>query len=339
MRRWLIGLVLLATPADAETPGAALFLRGDGAEVAIGGTVRMPATRFSCAGCHGADGAGRTEGGTVFPPIQWSALEGAGYNAQTLIRALTDGLAPDGRTLSRSMPRFVAEEGVLAALADHLRTLDIIGGVTASEIHVTPSGDMALDAGFAAAIAIFNDDGGAFGRQVVMTGANAGLDLAAFARDQAARMETACLVAAIAAIREDGHELVWINGAADSDVLYRLRTAGLKIDPAAQAVLYIGTGDGTTDPGLPHFGCIDQLGPLAAGLVQGGGRVTLAVPDRAALGWAASSQKSAQEMRGFVLGNLIGRAALTAGRKVTLATLTETARTLTIAPDLLRLPP
>ncbi|MGB3314549.1 MAG: hypothetical protein WBB85_09060 [Albidovulum sp.] len=339
MRGWLIAATLAATPVHAETPGAALFLHGEGAKVAISGSVSLPATRFSCAGCHGADGAGRTEGGTVFPPIRWSTLNLSGYDDQALIRALTEGLAPDGRALSRSMPRFRATDEVFMALTDHLRTLDAADGVTATEIRVRPSGDAELDVGFAAAIAVFNDEGGAFGRKVVMTeGNDAGLDLAAFARDQAKRMETACLAAALAAIREDGYQTVSLSGVANGDVLYRLRAAGLTADPAGQAVLHVGTENATTGPELPHFGCIDQLGPLAERLVREGARVTLAVPDRQALGWAASSKRTAREMHGYVLGNIIGRAALATGRNLTLAVLTESAGILPTATELVRLP-
>ncbi|WCR11947.1 hypothetical protein JHW45_06205 [Paracoccus stylophorae] len=338
MRFWLIALLLIPMPARSETPGAALFLRGEGAEVAINATIDMPATRFSCAGCHGADGAGRAEGGTVFPPIRWSALDVAGYDEQAFIRALTEGITPDDRTLSRSMPRFKADRQLLAALADHLRTLDALGGITATEIGVRPSGDAALDAGFIAAIARVNEDGGAFGRKLVVTEEeNAGLDLVAFARNQWAKMETACLAAAIAAIRDDGHRTLSISGVANDDVVYRVRAAGLKIDPAAQAVLHIGTEDHVAPMRRSHFGCIDQLGPLAASLVQDGGHVTLVVPDRQALVWAVSSRRSGQEMRGYVLGSMIGRAALTAGRDLTLATLTEAAQNLTISTELVRL--
>ena len=90
--------------------------------------------------------------------------------------------------------------------------------------------------------------------------------------------------------------------------------------------------------GLSHFGCIDKLGAQAASLVRDGGHVTLSVPDRAALSWATTSHDSANAMRGYALGQLIGRAALTVGRNLTIARLKETARTLPIHHELIRFP-
>ncbi|HEY9037867.1 MAG TPA: hypothetical protein VIN05_02850 [Roseovarius sp.] len=344
MRCGLILAFLTATPVHAETPGAALFLHGARAEIAIGGgSVRLPATRFACAGCHGADGRGRAEGGTVFPPVRWSDLIASEtYDAQSFARALTEGVTPDGRVLAQSMPRFRMEPDVLASLVDHLKLLDAKdgAGVTDTQIHVAKTGNGALDSGFAAAIEMFNAEGGAFGRQIVTTVDGAALDLAAFDRNQAARIETACLAAAIAAIRHDGYEAVRLSGPPDDDILYRLRAAGLLVDPDAKVVLHAGkSGAKPTATGLAHFGCIDQLGPFVAELVRGGSHVSLAVPDRAALGWAAASRRTADAMRGFALGALLGRAALTAGRDLTLAELVETANALPIIPEIVRLAP
>lgn len=332
MWRGLIAALCVAVPAQADTAGEALFARGEGAEVAIGGgDLRMPATRFACAGCHGADGKGRAEGGTVFPPIRWSDLTASGrtaYDADGLARALTDGITPDGRVLSKAMPRFRAVPEVLASLGEHLRTLaDTDGaGLTEDEIRVTATGNSPFDVGFAAAAALFNDDGGAFGRRIVMVDAG-GLDLAALARAQVGRIRAACLSEAIFAARADGHSAVRLEGPEDSDTLYRLRAAGLSVDPAALAVLHTAPGARPTGPALAHFGCVEDLAPDAGALVAAGHRVMIAVPDREALGWAASSHQPAEAMRGFTLGMLLGRAALSEGRSATLARLTEAVAT------------
>ncbi|WP_138933816.1 cytochrome c [Roseovarius arcticus] len=344
MRCGLILAFLVGAPAFAETPGAALYLHGEGAEIAIGGgSVSLPATRFACAGCHGADGRGRAEGVTVFPPVRWSDLSASGpYDRMSFARALTEGVAPHGRVLAQSMPRFRLEPDVLASLVDHLTALDASdrAGVTATQIRVAASGNADLDRGFAAAIEIFNAGGGAFGRQIVATLDSAALDLVSFDQGQAPRVKAACLAAAIAAIRQDGYEAVRLAGPSGDDIAYRLRAAGLLVDPDSEAVLHAGEPDVTpAAPGLTHYGCIDQLGPFVAELVRGGNHVALAVPDRAALGWAAASHRSADAMRGFALGMLLGRAALTAGRKVTLAELVETASALPIVPEIVRLAP
>ena len=344
MWRKLIAALLVVQPVQAETPGAALFLRGEGATATIGGSaVQLPAARFACAGCHGADGAGRSEGATVFPAIGWSALTmgtGRRYDESTFNRALTEGIAPDGRTLSQAMPRYRSDQETYASLISHLARLDAPGsdGVAATEIRVRSTGDEALDRGFAAAAAAFNADGGAFGRLIVIADDPASFDLAAFDRDQADRIAAACLASALTAIRQEGHRTVRLSDPSDADVLYRLRSLGLSVDDAADAVLHTSSKSAASAPGLFHFGCIDQLGAAAPELVRAGGNVTLAVPDRAALSWAAASHQSADAMRGFAMGLLIGRAALTVGRDLTIPRLTETAATLPINYELLRFP-
>ena len=344
MRCGLILALLVGMPVCAESPGAALYLNGEGADVAIGGgRVRLPASRFACAGCHGVDGRGRTEGVTAFPPVRWSDLSASGpYTKESFARALTEGVTPDGRALAQSMPRFHVEPDVLASLIDHLKALDTSdrAGVTATQIRVAMSGNADLDRGFVAAIGIFNAAGGAFGRDIVTTMDSAAIDLAAFDRGQAKRVEGACLAAAIAAIRQDGYEAVRLAGPASGDILYRLRAVGLSVDANAKVVLHAGMAGVTpVASGLGHYGCIDQLGPLVTELVGGGDHVALAVPDRAALGWAAASSGHADAMRGFTLGMMLGRAALGAGRRVTSSELLEAAGTLPIVPEIVRLAP
>lgn len=82
--------LLWAAPAVAENPGMALFT----------GQVQDFA-RHPCHSCHGRDGRGGVEGRV--PDL--TALV-ARYDAPGLARALAQGLVPDGRRLSRSMPRY-----------------------------------------------------------------------------------------------------------------------------------------------------------------------------------------------------------------------------------------
>ncbi len=91
--------------------------------------------RFPCAGCHGRDGAGGTEGEA--PPIRWPALaapsvlrtryDGPGFHA-----AVTTGRDPEGRTLTRLMPRYALDPAATAALRGYLAALPALDrrGVT-----------------------------------------------------------------------------------------------------------------------------------------------------------------------------------------------------------------
>ncbi|NOG72281.1 c-type cytochrome [Roseicella sp. DB1501] len=88
---------------------------------------RLPPAHAACANCHGADAAGRREGGVVAPPLGWAALtrpgQGAGAYAEAaaLRAAVTHGIGRDGRSLDPAMPRYRLEAGEWAALLDYLR--------------------------------------------------------------------------------------------------------------------------------------------------------------------------------------------------------------------------
>ncbi len=156
-------------------PGAALYLGGEGSGAAeallAGGTVRVPADRFPCINCHGGDGLGGGEGGTVVPAIVWSRLGTAGagrgaYDRDRFARAVRDGVAANGRTLAATMPRYRVDDAALDALLDYLRRLDgeQRRGVDAASVRLLAPADAERRAGAAAAVAEFNRRGGAFGR-------------------------------------------------------------------------------------------------------------------------------------------------------------------------------
>jgi mono/diheme cytochrome c family protein len=178
-----------ASPALAEGgAGEALYRSGAGAEAALmDGSVRVSAGQFTCAGCHGGDARGRREGGTVFPSLTWSDLTdptrpGGAYDETLFIRAVTAGIAADGRKLQTAMPRFHASDAVMADLVAYVRSLDASGqtGITASAVLLLAGSDGTDRAGLLAAADWFNGEGGAFGRvlQVVDRG-EAAIDMAA----------------------------------------------------------------------------------------------------------------------------------------------------------------
>lgn len=174
---WLAILALAAAPAAAQD-GATLFNGGDGLQARLGradGPV-LPQGQFSCAGCHGADGRGGTEGGSQPPPpIDWASLATAtpqrpAYDEAAFARLLTQGVTPSGRVISTRMPRFQGPPQAIAALSAHLRTLDAAErlGLTADGVAVALPQSSGNRAAALAAIAAFNAEGGAFGRRVVV---------------------------------------------------------------------------------------------------------------------------------------------------------------------------
>jgi Cytochrome c len=124
----------------------------------------------ACANCHRHSGLGSQEGRAIIPPITGQFLfhvEDAGreeielpyvpgahpdrkpYTAETLARAIREGVDAEGRTMSTLMPRYALNDSDLAALMSHLRSLDRrrVPGVSDTELHfatiITPDADPA----------------------------------------------------------------------------------------------------------------------------------------------------------------------------------------------------
>lgn len=343
MHRILIASLALTAPAMAETPGAALFLRGEGAQVVIGagdGAVRLPAARFACAGCHGADGAGRAEGGTDFPDIRWSHLSER-YDDAALLTALQDGLTPEGRQLGTAMPRYEAPQQTLTSLLAYLKGLEAAQtAISPDTIRIRAADNDDLNAGFAAAAQQFNEDGGAFGRRLVLVpeGSEIGLeDLAAMIGPE---IDKACLDASLNALRGAGVTHFRLMGADGAEAAYRARSIGLTLDEGATDILTVERPvPGKGPEGLHYYGCLDVLGPVVQELVAQGDHVTLAVPDVEGFAWALSAGRDWHAMQGYTLGRIIGRAARAAGRRMTGTYLSETAKTQPIAVETVSFPP
>lgn len=341
MRFILIGLLFGGMAASAETPGEALFLRGEGAQAIIGGgTVRLPADRFACAGCHGADGSGRAEGGTTFPAIQWSALthQTVPYDMSTVRRALREGIGADGRALGAAMPRYDAPSDVLDSLIAYLQRLQLADtGLLPDSIRVSPSGNPALDMGFAAAAERVNASGGAFGRKLEFTADGSGIPLALLADETSSRLAEACIAASLTAMQQAGVTEFALLGGTQTDISYRANGIGLSLNPEAKAVLALDAPE-NAKAGQHYYGCIDVLGPVVDLLTEQRARVRIALPDRAAFDWARQNGYDWQAMRGYTLGGLLGQAARNSGRRTTSQKLIESTRSLPVAIETITLP-
>ena len=107
----IIDAIDSVTPS-AEDRGRAMYMNGPQSDITIGDNT-MSSVAMACAGCHSADGRGKTEGGVAAPAITADALSHASpsrkrdpYDQRHLIRAITLGFDSSGNTLAPSMPRY-----------------------------------------------------------------------------------------------------------------------------------------------------------------------------------------------------------------------------------------
>jgi ABC-type branched-subunit amino acid transport system substrate-binding protein len=134
-----------ASAATALTPeerrGKQIYLRGtsaSGREITayLGEPpLEVPASTLTCAGCHGADGQGKPEGGVTPSNITWAALtkpygvaHASGrkhppYTERALELAVTRGLDPAGNRLLNVMPRYQMTREDMADLIAYLKRL------------------------------------------------------------------------------------------------------------------------------------------------------------------------------------------------------------------------
>ena len=238
--RTIIGLTVagLISPAWAvdftpqEQRGRQLYREGvaaDGTSVtaAVGrGSLTLPATRVPCASCHGPDGLGRPDAGVVPSDITWANLtkpyglrhdngrSHPPYTADTIIRAVTDGVDSAGNTLHPAMPRYALDGSAASDLMAYLQRLgsdsdQSIGsdqGVGTEEILVAAlvpgTGPLAgvgsvvgrLLSGYFNRV---NRDGGIYNRQIVLK--TASFDAAGSAVDALRRLMSETEVFAIVA--------------------------------------------------------------------------------------------------------------------------------------------
>jgi ABC-type branched-subunit amino acid transport system substrate-binding protein len=144
-------------PTDLVAEGKRIYSSGRGATgpeitAVIGGEggSEVNAAELPCAGCHGAGGRGRREGGITPSDLTWEALtrpygvsQPGGrrrppYDERSLKRAITLGIDAGGSPLQPAMPRYRLTQVQAAALIAYLRRLghEVDPGVTAERLRV-----------------------------------------------------------------------------------------------------------------------------------------------------------------------------------------------------------
>lgn len=125
---------------DSERRGKEIYLRGTnpaGREITARiGELDLPAASFACGGCHGIRGEGKSEGGVTAGNVTWSNLvkpyghahttgrKHGAFTESALIRAVVNGVDPDGNELLVAMPRYKLSPEDMADLIAYLKRID-----------------------------------------------------------------------------------------------------------------------------------------------------------------------------------------------------------------------
>lgn len=191
-----------------ERRGRAIYLRGEspsGREiVAVVGEVDLPASTVTCAGCHGARGEGKTEGGVTAGNLTWANLtKSYGHEHPTgrrhgpfdeaaVVRAVREGVDPAKNVMLAAMPRYQMSPEDMADLVAYLKRIedDHDPGVTDVSVRVGSllpvGGPLAATGGamrdvLAAYFNELNAGGGVYGRRVELQFSETGASPAATA--------------------------------------------------------------------------------------------------------------------------------------------------------------
>ena len=125
------------TPAQER--GKKIFIEGkssgEAGIIAHLSGIEVPASVLPCASCHGLDGKGRPEGGLTPSDLTWPALTRpyeahqqsgrlrSAYTEESLGRAISQGLDPDGQELLAAMPRYEMSKEDMSDLIAYLKIL------------------------------------------------------------------------------------------------------------------------------------------------------------------------------------------------------------------------
>lgn len=188
-----------------EKRGKAIYLRGaspSGQEAtAMMGEIDVPASTLTCAGCHGLEAQGKTEGGVTAGNLTWSNLlkpsghthptgrKHGAFDEAAFVRALTTGIDPAGNNMLVAMPRYRMSPPDIADLVAYLKRIetDRDPGLTETTIRVgtlLPATGALAELGesmrdvLTAYFAEVNAQGGIYNRRIELRVAPTGTDAA-----------------------------------------------------------------------------------------------------------------------------------------------------------------
>jgi len=210
-----------------ERRGKALFLRGEsrsGKEItAMLGEIDVPASTMNCAGCHGLRGEGKTEGGVTAGNLTWSNLlkpyghthpsgrKHGPFNESSFIRAVVNGIDPDGNNLLVAMPRYKLSAEDMADLIAYLKRIEADRDPGLTETTITVGTILPKDGAFAeigaamkdvltAYFAGINDKGGIYNRRIMLQTIDAQPDAAATAANMKKHVDNGELFAFVSGL-------------------------------------------------------------------------------------------------------------------------------------------
>jgi ABC-type branched-subunit amino acid transport system substrate-binding protein len=163
--------------------------------------LEVPSSTVTCAGCHGARGEGKTEGGVTAGDLTWANLtksyghthptgrKHGPFDEAAFARALAEGVDPAGNTMLAAMPRFRMSPEDVADLIAYVKRIedDHDPGLSDTSVRVgtlLPSRGPLADTGAAmrdvlrAFFGDLNSKGGIYNRRVELQEAETGPDAA-----------------------------------------------------------------------------------------------------------------------------------------------------------------
>jgi len=230
------GLTVTTSTSAQQTPkgltpqerrGKALYLRGEsrsGKEItAMLGEIDVPASTMNCAGCHGLRGEGKTEGGVTAGNLTWSNLlkpyghthpsgrTHGPFNESSFIRAVVNGIDPDGNKMLVAMPRFNMSVEDMADLIAYLKRIEADRDPGLTETSITVGTILPKDGAFAeigaamkdvltAYFANINDKGGIYNRRIELQTIDAQSDAAATAANMKSHVDNGELFALVSGL-------------------------------------------------------------------------------------------------------------------------------------------
>jgi len=210
-----------------ERRGKALYLRGEsrsGKEItAMLGEIDVPASTMNCAGCHGLRGEGKTEGGVTAGNLTWSNLlkpyghthpsgrKHGPFNESTFIRAVVNGIDPDGNKMLVAMPHYKMPAEDMADLIAYLKRIEADRDPGLTETTITVGTILPKDGAFAeigaamkdvltAYFANINDKGGIYNRRIELQTIDAQPDAAATAANMKMHVDNGELFALVSGL-------------------------------------------------------------------------------------------------------------------------------------------